>query len=111
MKKTSITGLLVLTAAITGVAGASTAPTAPRLRVVAAATALSTVEKGGINGEHCGCEPHDLKPGYGFGTTGHYGPPGQGFDSHDSWRMHVRGDGLTPNGLPLPPRAFTTPTR
>jgi hypothetical protein len=78
--------------------------------VVASATALSTVEKGGVDGE-CGCQPHDTKPGYGFGTTGHYGPPGQGFTPNDTWRQHVRSDGLTPSGRPLPPRAFTTPTR
>ena len=111
MKKVSITGLLVLTAAITGTAHASSAP---QLRVVASATTLSVEEKGGVNGESCGCPPKDMKPGYGFGTTGHYGPPGQGFEPgrSNTWRAAVRrGDTLTPAGHPIPPRAFTTPTR
>jgi hypothetical protein len=99
--------------ALTVVAGAANAaPTAKKsVRVVSSAKVLSVAEKASVDGMHCGCQPHDLKPGYGFGTTGHYGPPGQGFDSHDSWRIHVGTDGMTPTGNPLPPRAFTTPTR
>jgi hypothetical protein len=53
------------------------------------------------------CPPPDTKPGYGFGTTGHYGPPGQGFTSANSWRIVVAGGGTrTPKGRALPPRAF-----
>jgi hypothetical protein len=75
--------------------------------VVSGAKALSASEKRAVDGEHCGCEPHDMKPGYGFGTTGHYGPPGQGFDSHNSWRMTVASGGTTtPTGNNLPPTAF-----
>jgi len=53
------------------------------------------------------CPPVDTKPGYGFGTTGHYGPPGQGFTPTNSWRGTVAGGGTTtPKGRALPPRAF-----
>jgi hypothetical protein len=92
-------------------AGAAEAtPTVKKgIRVVSSAKVLSAAEKATIEGMHCGCP--DQKPGYGFGTTGHYGPPGQGFEDHDSWRMHVGTDGQTPTGRALPPRAFTTPTR
>lgn len=49
----------------------------------------------------------DSKPGYGFGTTGHFGPPGQGFTPSNSWRGVVAGGGTTtPRGKALPPRAF-----
>lgn len=99
--------------------------------VVAGAKALSTVEKGGIAGMGDTCTPPppcppppppscpppppscppptpvDLKPGYGFGTTGHYGPPGQGFTPSNSWRRVVAAGGTTtPKGNDLPPRAF-----
>lgn len=98
--------------ALTALAGAAqAAPTAKKgIRVVSSAKVLSIVEKSSVDGMHCGCP--DQKPGYGFGTTGHYGPPGQGFEDHNSWRMSVNGgSGLTPDGSKLPPRAFTTPTR
>ena len=98
MKKFS--GLLILTVALAGSAHASSKPA---LRVVAGAKALTSVEKVDVTGKHCGCP---TKPGYGFGTTGHYGPPGQDFTSRDNWRRHAAGDGLTPTGRPLPPRAF-----
>ena len=78
--------------------------------VVSGAKALSATEKGAVDGEHCGCPapaPVDTKPGYGFGTTGHYGPPGQGFTPTNSWRMTVAGGGTTtPTGNNLPPTAF-----
>ena len=85
-----------------------TAPSAKvSVPVVSGAKSISAVEKGAADGEHCSCEPHDMKPGYGFGTTGHYGPPGQGFTSHNSWRMTVAsGATTTPTGNNLPPRAF-----
>ena len=77
--------------------------------VVSGAKALSAVEKADVTGR-CGCTPAPApvasKPGYGFGTTGHYGPPGEGFTPADNWRNHAAGDGLTPTGRALPPRAF-----
>lgn len=73
--------------------------------VVAGATTISASEKVDVTGL-CGCPGEPTKPGYGFGTTGHYGPPGQGFTPHDNWRKHAAGDGLTPGGRALPPRAF-----
>ena len=110
MQKIMLSGLVALSLVAGSVAQA--APTKKGIRVVSGAKVLSSAEKASVDGMHCGCAPHDTKPGYGFGTTGHYGPPGQGFDSHDSWRMHANGgDGKTPRGNELPPRAFTTPTR
>jgi len=71
--------------------------------VVTGAKVLSAAEKGGVDGA-CGC---DKKPGYGFGTTGHYGPPGQGFTPGNSWRHVVHNGGTTtPKGGDLPPTAF-----
>jgi hypothetical protein len=99
---------------------AVTSPTATKvfIPVVSGAVALSTVEKGSVDGM-CGCPPPpppptcpppapvDAKPGYGFGTTGHYGPPGQGFTPGNSWRGVVAAGGTTtPKGGNLPPRAF-----
>jgi len=53
------------------------------------------------------CDPPATKPGYGFGTSGHHGPPGQGFTSANTWRGVVAGGGRrTPKGHSLPPRAF-----
>ena len=110
MKMGSAFGMAALTAVAIGgmVSMSQAAPTVKvAIPVVAGATALSVTEKGGVDGAHCGCQPHDTKPGYGFGTTGHYGPPGQGFDPHNSWRMTVASGGtLTPKGGDLPPRAF-----
>lgn len=77
--------------------------------VVSGAKLLSATEKADVTGR-CGCNPSPQplpsKPGYGFGTTGHYGPPGQGFTPANNWRNHAAGDGLTPTGRDLPPRAF-----
>ena len=98
-------GLSSLMVAAAVVASASAVPTtsaAPSLKVVKGATQLSAQEKESVSGK-CGCP---TKPGYGFGTTGHYGPPGQGFEPGNNWRHHAAGDGLTPTGRPLPPRAF-----
>ncbi len=102
----SVFGIAVLTvAAFSGMMNTSQAKVS--IPVVAGATTLSAVEKGGVDGAHCGCAPHDTKPGYGFGTTGHYGPPGQGFTTHNSWRQTVAAGGTTtPKGGNLPPRAF-----
>jgi hypothetical protein len=98
-------GLVAVTVSVAGAAQA--APTQTKgVKVVAGAKALTTDDKASVTGMHCTCAPHDLKPGYGFGTTGHYGPPGQGFTPHDSWRMHAAGDGLTPTGRALPNPAF-----
>lgn len=108
-----------------GVAGVQTA-TKVFIPVVAGAKALSSVEKGAIIGMGDTCPPPpppscppppppscpppapvDAKPGYGFGTTGHYGPPGQGFTPSNSWRRVVAAGGkTTPKGGDLPPRAF-----
>ena len=114
MQKIMVSGLVALS-----VVAGSVAQAAPKgIQVVSGAKVLSGAEKASVDGMHCGCDgtytppaPTDTKPGYGFGTTGHYGPPGQGFTPADNWRTHVRTDGQTPNGLALPPRAFTTPTR
>lgn len=100
MKHTLYVGLLV---GITTI-GATAPVQKPVLNVVAGAKAISTAEKADVTGS-CGCTP-DTKPGYGFGTTGHYGPPGQGFTPADNWRSHAAGDGLTPTGNSLPPTAF-----
>jgi len=98
-------GFVAITATMAGAVQA--APTQTKgIKVVAGAKALTTEDKASVTGMHCTCEPHDMKPGYGFGTTGHYGPPGQGFTPHDSWRMHAAGDRLTPTGRPLPRPAF-----
>lgn len=83
----------------------ASANAAPSVQVVKGATQLSAQEKAEVSGK-CGCTPAPSKPGYGFGTTGHYGPPGQGFTPSDNWRKHAAGDGLTPSGKALPPRAF-----
>ena len=95
-------GFSVLAVATAFVASAQAAPT---LKVVKSATPLSVTEKASVSGK-CGCAPAPSKPGYGFGTTGHYGPPGQGFTPSDNWRNHAAGDGLTPSGKALPPTAF-----
>ena len=97
MKIPILLGAVVLAAAV----GQATAS----VRVVSGAKAISHAEKADVTGR-CGCETLPSKPGYGFGTTGHYGPPGQGFTPSDNWRNHAAGDGLTPTGRPLPPRAF-----
>ena len=109
----SVFGIAVLTVAAIGgmVSTSQAAQIKVSIPVVAGATTLSVVEKGGVDGK-CGCEcpppaPVDSKPGYGFGTTGHYGPPGQGFKPDHSWRQVVAGGGTTtPKGGNLPPRAF-----
>lgn len=103
-----------LTVAVVMVASASAASATPTLQVVPGATKLSVQEKESVSGKYgCvppppppSCTPLPSKPGYGFGTTGHYGPPGQGFTPSDNWRNHAAGDGLTPSGKALPPRAF-----
>lgn len=107
MKQKAISMGIVACSAALGLCGgmAIASAASPALPVVAGATALSADEKADVTGK-CGCTPHDTKPGYGFGTTGHYGPPGQGFTPHNTWRQHAAGDGLTPTGRPLPPRAF-----
>lgn len=96
-----------LVVAVAVVASANPAPSQPSLRVVKGATPLSSQEKASVSGK-CGCQPLPSKPGYGFGTTGHYGPPGQGFTPSDNWRNHAAGDGLTPSGRELPPTAFNS---
>jgi hypothetical protein len=115
----SVFGIAVLTVAAIGgmVSTSQAAQVKVSIPVVAGATTLSVVEKGGVDGK-CDCPPPpppacpppapvDLKPGYGFGTTGHYGPPGQGFTPTNSWRQVVAGGGTTtPKGGNLPPRAF-----
>lgn len=118
MQKKAVLGIVALTmAALGGVAsiGHAAPVTAPVMEtslpvsdiivpVVAGARAISAEEKGGVDGATCGC---DKKPGYGFGTTGHYGPPGQGFTPGNSWRRVVRNGGTTtPKGGDLPPTAF-----
>ena len=127
MHKKTVLGMAAMTAAAM-VGMASTGQAAPTAQisttvmqakvaipVVAGAKALTSGEKFTVDGAHCGCPetpppaptPTDTKPGYGFGTTGHYGPPGQGFTSTASWRMTVaRGGTTTPKGGNLPPRAF-----
>ncbi|HEX8550950.1 MAG TPA: hypothetical protein VF681_05280 [Abditibacteriaceae bacterium] len=114
-------GIAVLSAvALSGMASISQAAQV-KVPVVAGAKALSTIEKGQVDGmgkpvapdcpppppPDCPPAPVDLKPGYGFGTTGHYGPPGQGFTTNYSWRGAVLGGVTTTlRGKPLPPRAF-----
>lgn len=111
-------GIAVLSAvALSGVASISQAAQV-KVPVVAGAKALSAPEKGTVNGmgdpscpppppPPCPPLPVDTKPGYGFGTTGHYGPPGQGFVPTNSWRAHVaNGITTTPKGKAIPPRAF-----
>jgi hypothetical protein len=85
------------------VAAATQIQAAPKVPVVAGAQALTTAEKTDVTGR-CGCP---TKPGYGFGTDGHYGPPGLGYTTHDNWRKHAGSDGVSPTGQPLPPVAFT----
>lgn len=106
---------VLLGATLVLVAGAVNVANAAKVSVVSGAKAISKAEKADVTGR-CGCEvpttpttpttPLPSKPGYGFGTTGHYGPPGQGFTPSDNWRSHAAGNGLTPTGRPLPPRAF-----
>lgn len=128
--------IATLAAATVGLANTSeAAPTAPALSsptaikvfipVVSGAVTLGTVEKGGVVGlGDCppppppSCPPPPpptcpppapvkAKPGYGFGTTGHYGPPGHGFTPSNNWRGVVAAGGTTtPKGGALPPRAF-----
>jgi hypothetical protein len=127
-KKFGFTIAALAAVATVGMTGASqAAPTASTpavqnagkvsIPVVAGATALSATEKGGVVGlgDTCTpppcppppCTPVDAKPGYGFGTTGHYGPPGQGFTPRNSWRRVVASGGTTtPKGNNLPPTAF-----
>ena len=103
-----VLGITALTvAALGGMTNPQMAPMSSiTIPVVDGAKALTTTEKGGVDGG-CGCGSHDTKPGYGFGTTGHYGPPGQGFTPHKSWRQVVRKGGTTtPKGNDLPPTAF-----
>ncbi len=95
MKVLAILGVVALAAVATKVEA--------KVAVVSGAKAVSAVEKTDVTGR-CGCDVPS-KPGYGFGTTGHYGPPGQGFTPSDNWRNHAAGDGLTPTGRALPPRA------
>jgi hypothetical protein len=101
----SLSSLMVAAAVV----AAATTPSQPSLQVVKGARSLSDQEKASVSGK-CGCTPAPApapsKPGYGFGTTGHYGPPGQGFTPSNNWRNHAAGDGLTPSGKALPPRAF-----
>ena len=132
MKMGSAFGMAALTAAAIGgmVSTSQAAPartsgpvvgTKVSIPVVAGAKKISAVEKFGVVGlgdcppPPCpppppSCPPPapvDSKPGYGFGTTGHYGPPGQGFTPGNSWRMTVAAGGTTtPKGGDLPPRAF-----
>lgn len=96
---------ILLSAALVVAAGAANMASAAKVPVVSGAKAISQAEKADVTGR-CGCDALPSKPGYGFGTTGHYGPPGQGFTPSDNWRNHAAGDGLTPTGRPLPPRAF-----
>lgn len=95
---------VLLGAALVVMAGAANVASA-KVPVVSGAKAISQVEKADVTGRTA-CPALPTKPGYGFGTTGHYGPPGQGFTPSDNWRNHAAGDGLTPTGKPLPPRAF-----
>ncbi len=113
---------VLLGAALVVMAGAANVANA-KVPVVSGAKAISQTEKADVTGR-CGCPgempttpytppstpppstPMPSKPGYGFGTTGHYGPPGQGFTPSNNWRSHAAGDGMTPTGRPLPPRAF-----
>lgn len=102
----TFSGLSGLMVAAAIVASANVAPSQPQLQVAKGAQSISSQEKASVSGK-CGCAPAaPSKPGYGFGTTGHYGPPGQGFTPSNNWRNHAAGDGLTPSGKALPPRAF-----
>jgi hypothetical protein len=116
MKAAKFLGLAVLTLSVSGIAQA--APTAKKsVRVVEGAKALSTLDKANITGMSCGCPEYvERKPGYGFGApVEHYGPPGQGFENDLTWRNWTGHgwaalggqEGMTPNGHPLPPPAFT----
>lgn len=99
---------VLLGAALVVMAGAANVASA-KVPVVSGAKAISQTEKADVTGRYCPTPPSTplpSKPGYGFGTTGHYGPPGQGFTPSNNWRNHAAGDGLTPTGRPLPPRAF-----
>ncbi|MBW3635966.1 MAG: hypothetical protein KY445_05790 [Armatimonadetes bacterium] len=102
MKVLAVLGALTVMASATQVHA--------KVAVVSGAKAVTATEKVDVTGRDCGCShtpaPAPSKPGYGFGTTGHYGPPGQGFTPADNWRNHAAGDGLTPTGRALPPRAF-----
>ena len=124
-QRVTVVGLLSLSAVMVGVANAAPASPAANVsksgvRVVAKAKALTTGEKASITGMgdccYCGCPetppaPTDHKPGYGFGTTGHYGPPGQDFTPEQSWRRWVAAGNTvsTPAGHPLPGQALTRP--
>jgi hypothetical protein len=126
MKK-SFSGVVVLSLAVAGIAQmAGAAPVAakagaskPGVRVVQGARALTVADKASITGKgvdgDCCCPspppPTDLKPGYGFGTTGHYGPPGQDFTPEQSWRRWVAAGNtdLTPAGHNLPGQALVRP--
>jgi hypothetical protein len=116
----TVFGITVLTVVALGGLTKASQASQVKVPVVAGAKALSTVEKGQVDGRavpvadcppppplDCIPVPCDTKPGYGFGTTGHYGPPGQGFTTAYSWRAVVAG-GLTTTlrGKSLPPRAF-----
>jgi hypothetical protein len=107
--KNSTLGLAAMAALVGTFTGTGVSFAKSGLPVVAEAQKLTVSEKANVNGE-CGCStpaPTDTKPGYGFGTTGHYGPPGQGFTPSNSWRQAVAaGQTTTPIGNPLPPRAF-----
>ena len=97
--------------AISAIIATASATATPTVKVVKGAKPLTQQEKASVSGK-CGCVPAPSpspvvgKPGYGFGTTGHYGPPGQGFTPSDNWRNHAAGDGKTPSGKDLPPTAF-----
>ena len=104
-------GIALLSVATVGGFASISQAAQVKVPVVAGAKALSTIEKGQVDGmgkpvapdcpppppPDCPPAPVDTKPGYGFGTTGHYGPPGQGFVSTNSWRAHVA------NGITLTP--------
>ena len=103
----SIFGIAVLSAVVLSGIATSSQAASVKVPVVSGAKVLSTVEKGQVDGMgvpvapdcpppplDCIVVPVDAKPGYGFGTTGHYGPPGQGFTQGYSWRGVVAA-GLT----------------
>ena len=53
------------------------------------------------------CPDSVAKPGYGFGApVEHYGPPRQGFNPYDTWRMQREVSDYTAKGNALPPTAF-----
>jgi hypothetical protein len=118
----SIFGIAVVAAMVAGgtMQGSHAAGKKVVVPVVAGAKALNMSEKGLVDGQgipvtpdcppppiDCIPVPIDAKPGYGFGTEGHYGPPGHGFATNYSWRGVVAG-GLTTTlrGNPLPAPAF-----